>query len=248
MNSIFNLNDKKIIVTGASSGIGRAIAIMCAQLGAEIILLGRNEDRLEETLNLLNGSGHKWHAFDINSESEVDTFVTNLDKIDGLVHSAGVVHSQLFSFLKKSSLEEILQTNLIAPAVLTQKIVKKKKLKKYSSVVFISSISGTKVTYAGNSSYSASKAALCGLAKTMALELASKSIRVNTVLPAMISTDLLDSIDSSKEDILEDQKKYPLGGYGKPQDVAGTVCFLLSPASKWMTGTDIKLDGGLTLR
>lgn len=248
MNNIFSLSYKIIVVTGASSGIGRAIAITCASQGARIILLGRNKERLIDTFETLSGEGHKWFSVDINSELDLDKFVSQLDKIDGLVHSAGIVHSQPFAFLKKQSFEEILQTNLVAPALLTQRILKKKKINKGASIVFISSISGTEVTYIGNSSYSASKSGICGLAKTMALELASKKIRVNTILPAMINTNLIDSIDSSQEDIVNDKKKYPLGDYGRPEDVAASACFLLSEGSKWMTGTDIKLDGGLTLR
>jgi NAD(P)-dependent dehydrogenase (short-subunit alcohol dehydrogenase family) len=248
MNNLFSLKDKVIIVTGASSGIGRATAIMCSQLGAKVILLGRNEKRLKETLDSLENKGHIYFSLDINQDVDVDMFVDKLDKIDGIVHSAGIAQSQLFSFLKKEDLEDILNTNFIAPALFTKKIIKKKKINKNSSIVFISSISGPNVTFIGGASYSASKSAICGLAKTMALELAGKGIRVNTVLPGMIETDLINSIDSSSEDIKMDKKKYPLGEYGKPDDVAASVCFLLSSASKWMTGTDLKLDGGLTLR
>lgn len=248
MNNLFSLKDKVIVVTGASSGIGRATAIMCSQMGGKIILLGRNEERLKETLNSLDNTGHTYFSLDLTQDGDVDAFVEKLDKIDGVVHSAGIVQSQLFSFLKKNDMENILNTNLIAPALLTKKIIKKKKINKNSSIVFISSISGPSVTYIGNTSYSASKSAVCGLAKTMALELAGKGIRVNTILPAMIETDLINFIDSSSEDIEKDKKNYPLGDYGKPDDVAASVCFLLSSASKWMTGTDLKLDGGLTLR
>ena len=248
MNNLFSLKDKVIVVTGASSGIGRATAIMCSQLGGNIILLGRNEERLKETLNFLENTGHLYFSLDLNEDDDVDIFIEKLDKIDGIVHSAGIVQSQLFSFLKKNDLENMLNTNLIAPALLTKKIIKKKKINKNLSIVFISSISGPNVTYIGNASYSASKSAVCGLAKTMALELAGKGIRVNTILPAMIETDLINSIDSSSEDIEKDKKNYPLGDYGKPDDVAASACFLLSSASKWMTGTDLKLDGGLTLR
>ena len=248
MNNVFSLKDKLIIVTGASSGIGRGVAIMCSQLGAKTILLGRNKERLKETMDSLENSGHTSYSLDINDENETDNFIESLDKIDGIVHSAGIAQSQLFSFLKKEDLEQIFNTNFIAPALITKKILKRKKINKNSSIVFISSISGPEVTFLGGSAYSASKSAVCGLAKTMALELASKGIRVNTVLPGMIQTDLINSIDSSSEDIENDKKKYPLGDYGKPEDVAGSVCFLLSNASKWMTGTDLKLDGGLTLR
>lgn len=244
----FSLDGKTILVTGASSGIGRSIAIACSNVGATVILLGRNVDRLKQSMALLNSTGHSFYSIDLNNGDDVLKLCSNLSKIDGVVHSAGIVESQLFSFLKEDSLRRILDTNLIAPVMLSKHLIKKKKINKESSIVFISSISGPAVTYIGNSSYSASKSAICGIAKTMALELAPKKIRVNTVLPAMIETELIGSIDSSSDDIELDKKNYPLGGYGTPEDVAATVIFLLSSASKWMTGTDIKLDGGLTLR
>ncbi|WP_213522308.1 SDR family NAD(P)-dependent oxidoreductase [Nonlabens sp.] len=244
----FSLDGKTILVTGASSGIGKSIAIACSNFGAIVLLLGRNINRLEQSMSLLNGKGHSYYSIDLNKSEDVLNLCNDLPKIDGVVHSAGIVESQLFSFLKEDSLRTILDTNLIAPVMLSKHLIKKKKINKESSIVFISSISGPAITYIGNSSYAASKSAICGIAKTMALELAPKKIRVNTILPAMIETELIDSIDSSSEDIELDKKNYPLGGYGSPEDVASTVIFLLSPASKWMTGTDIKLDGGLTLR
>ncbi|WP_431471797.1 SDR family oxidoreductase [Nonlabens sp. SCSIO 43208] len=245
---IFLLRNKIIIVTGASSGIGKSIAVNCSLFGAQLILLGRNIDRLKETYNLLKGNNHAYFSLDLNDSEEVVKFCSQLNKIDGIVHSAGIVESQLFNFLKEDSLRKILDTNLISPIMLTKHLVKKKKFNKDSSIVFISSVSGPSITYLGNSSYSASKSAICGIAKTMALELASKKIRVNTILPAMINTDLINSIDSSSEDIELDKKNYPLGDYGKPEDVAYAAIYLLSQASKWMTGTDLKIDGGLTLR
>ncbi|KQC34056.1 3-oxoacyl-ACP reductase [Nonlabens sp. YIK11] len=247
-NTIFSLENKTILVTGASSGIGREIAIACSNFGAKVLILGRNIERLKQTLSLLVGDGHSYHSLDLNDDKLVLEFCNSSIEIDGLVHSAGIVKSQLFSFLKEESFRHILDTNLVAPVMLTKHLLKKKKINKESSIVFLSSISGPVVTYIGNSAYSASKSALCGIAKTMALELASKGIRVNTIMPAMIETELISSIDSSKEDIELDKKNYPLGDYGKPEDVAFSVIFLLSKASKWMTGTDLKLDGGLTLK
>ncbi|MEO9954665.1 SDR family oxidoreductase [Nonlabens sp.] len=247
-NNLFSLEGKTILVTGASSGIGKSIAIACSNFGAKVLLLGRNVDRLQLSMSLLKGVGHSFYSIDLNDGEAVINFCKDLPKLDGVVHSAGIVESQLFSFLKEDSFRNILDINLIAPVMLSKHLIKQKKVNKGSSIVFISSISGPAVTYIGNSSYSASKSAICGIAKTMALELAPKKIRVNTILPAMIETELIGSIDSSSEDIELDKKNYPLGGYGRPEDVASTVIFLLSPASRWMTGTDIKLDGGLTLR
>lgn len=247
MNSPFSLQNKTILITGASSGLGRSIAIECSKMGASLILMGRNEQRLKETKDECNEGSHILATLDLNDEEKVDFFMESVPKIDGLINSAGIVNTQLFRFLKEESLKDILNTNFLAPVTFIQKLLKKKKINNGSSIVFLASISGPEVTYLGSSAYSASKAAITGIAKTMALELASKNIRVNCLLPGMVRTDLLNSIDASTEDLDKDEAKYPLG-YGTPEDVAYASIFLLSDASKWITGTNLKLDGGLTLR
>lgn len=247
MNTAFSLKDKIILVTGASSGLGREISIKCSEMGATIILLGRNEVTLAETKEMCKGDKHAIVVLDINDKNKVDDFILTAPSFDGLVNAAGIVNTQLFRFLKEDSLGEIMKTNFFAPVSLIQKLVKNKKFTNGGSIVFISSISGPEVSVIGTASYSASKAAITGIAKTMALELASKKIRVNCILPGMIRTNLLDSISSSSEDLSKDEKNYPLG-YGAPEDVAYAAIYLLSHASKWVTGINLKLDGGVTLR
>jgi NAD(P)-dependent dehydrogenase (short-subunit alcohol dehydrogenase family) len=247
MKNAFSLENKVILVTGASSGLGRSIAIEASKMGASLILMGRNKERLHETLCLCAEKNHKTVLLDLNNAAQTEEFISKVDKLDGIVNSAGIANTQLFNFLREESLKEVMDTNFFAPILFIQKLVKKKKINPNSSILFLASIAGTTITNLGFSSYSASKSAISGIAKTMALELASKKIRVNCLLPGMIRTELLNSIDSSAEDLNKDEKNYPLG-YGKPEDVAYAAIYLLSDASKWVTGTNLKLDGGLTLR
>lgn len=247
MDSPFSLQDKTILITGASSGLGRAIAVATSHMGASLILMGRNEERLNATLEMCKKGNHTLSVLDLNDSDKANDFVATVQKLDGIVNSAGIVNTQLFSFLKEDSLKEVMDTNFFAPVLFIQKLVKKKKINSGSSILFLASIAGTTITNLGYSSYSASKAAITGIAKTMALELASKRIRVNCLLPGMIRTELLNSIDSSSEDLKNDEANYPLG-YGDPEDVAHATVYFLSDASKWVTGTNMLLDGGLTLR
>lgn len=247
METPFSLNNKKILVTGASSGIGRSIAIECSKMGAEVILLGRNEERLQETIDSMKPGNHFFRILDLNNNQKVDDFINDIEPIDGFVNSAGIINTQLIAFLKEEDLRRIMETNFFGPSIFVHKLVKKKKINKPGTIVFISSLGGNETTSIGLAAYASSKSAILGLSKTMALELASKNIRVNCILPGMIRTELLDNIDVSTEDLSKDEENYPLG-YGNPEDVAYAAIYLLSDASKWVTGINLKLDGGLTLR
>lgn len=247
MHSPFSLKNKTILITGASSGIGRATAIKCSEMGASLILLGRNKDRLQKTINMCVGENHSFKILDLANVDKRNEFIESAGVIDGLINAAGIVNTQLFNFLKEESLEEIMNINFFAPVSFIQKLIKSKKISNGASIVFIASVSGPEITYIGNASYSASKAAITGIAKTMALELAPKKIRVNCILPGMVHTGLLNSLSASSEDVRKDELNYPLG-YGTPEDVAYAAIYLLSDASKWVTGINLKLDGGLTLR
>lgn len=247
MNDPFSLRDKVILVTGASSGIGKAIAIECSNLGATVIISARNKQRLEETYNQLNGENHQRYIADLTNQKEIEYLVSNLPNLHGIVHSAGIVKPKPFTFLKRIELEEILNTNFFGPALLTNDVLRKKVLNKGASIVFISSISGVMCSYVGGSAYSASKGAINGMIKGMALDLAPKGIRVNSILPGMIDTNIIKDGSISQEQLEQDRKRYPLGRYGRPEEVAYTAIFLLSDASAWMTGSNILLDGGYTL-
>jgi len=248
MHNPFSLENKTILVTGASSGIGRAIAIECSKMGASVILTARNETRLQETLSQMHGNHHSIIVADLSCQDDLPLLIEKNPVLDGLIHCAGLVKTLPFQFVNADTLTEIMSVNFTAPALLSAQLVKKKKLAKNASIVFISSVSGSFCVWAGNSIYSASKAAINGLMKNMALDLAPKGIRVNSVLPAMVESNILDADTISSEQIEEDKKRYPLKRYGKPEEIAYAVIFLLSDASKWLTGTSLIIDGGYTLQ
>lgn len=243
----FSLEGKTILVTGASSGIGRAIAVECSKMGASVFLTARNKERLNKTLLHMEGVGHSIVVADLNKEDDRQRLVEQSPKLDGLVNCAGIVKTMLFQFIDANSLSEIMNVNFIAPTLLSAQLIEQKKLTKKSSIVFISSISGILCVGGGNSMYSASKGAINGMMKNMALDLASKEIRVNSVNPGMIETPIFEGGIIDSEQLEEDKKRYPLKRYGKPEEVAYAVIYLLSNASSWVTGSNIVIDGGYTL-
>lgn len=250
MANPFSLEGKRVLVTGASSGIGRSISVECSKIGAKIILCGRSIERLEETMLLLDGSGHSYIQADLSIQADVEKLVEQVSSISGLVHSAGIPKICPLKYLDRESIEEIFNINTTAPILLTSLLVKKKKIEKKASIVFISSISGVYVANTGESSYAASKAALSGFTKVAAFELAGQGIRVNSVNPGIISTNLLElsnmyfSEEQMKDTMLN---RYPMKRLGKPEDVAYGVIYLLSDASSWVTGISLVIDGGYTL-
>lgn len=243
----FSLSGKTILITGASSGIGQATAIECSRMGASLLITGRDSQRLIETFEQLEGKDHRKFAIDLNKEDDLNELINDLPKLDGIVHSAGVAKTLPFQFINRDDLTTIFDINFMAPVLLSQKLIKAKKISKESSVVFLSSIDGPLIAHVGNSMYAASKGALSAMVKTMALELASKKIRVNCVYPGMIDTPLIHRDDITEEQLAMELKKYPIRRYGKPEEVAYAIIYLLSDASTWVTGTNIIMDGGFTL-
>ena len=243
----FSLENKTILVTGASSGIGKAIAIECSKMGATLIITARSEERLNETLTLMEGETHRKIIADLNSAEDISKLVNELPQLDGIVQCAGMTIPKPFNFYSKENIHSIMAVNFEAPALITQALLKAKKIRNKSSIVFISSISGVWVSYVAGSIYSASKGAINGLVKGLAIELGSKGIRVNSVNPGMVETNILSDGVVSEEQLEEDRKKYPLKRYGKPEEVAYAVIYLLSDASSWTTGSNILIDGGYTL-
>ncbi len=250
MYNPFSLEGKVILVTGASSGIGRGTAIECSKMGAKIVLSGRNEARLQETLTSLEGEGHTVLCGDLNSEEMRNDIVANMPPLNGIVHCAGISHIKMAKFMDSSSLESVFHTNVFSPLMLNSQLLKKKKIQKNSSIIFISSISGVYRSQIGEGVYGATKAALAGYIKSLALELAAQGIRVNSIHPGVVETPLLDVSNGTfgNEELDNLRQKYPLKRFGKPEDIARCAIYLLSDASSWMTGSNILIDGGFTLK
>ena len=248
MYNPFSLEGKHILVTGASSGIGQSTAIECSRLGAQLFITGRNEERLLETYSLLEGRGHLYLCADLTDERQLDELVSKVDRLDGLVNNAGITKTVPTQFINKKDLGEVLGINTVSPILLTQKFLKKKKLLQGSSVVFTCSISGVFCGGLGSVLYSVSKAAIHGFVKNAALDLASKKIRVNAICPGMIDTDILSAGVISKEQLEVEKGKYPMKRFGRPEEVAYSIIYLLSDASSFTTGTALVIDGGFTLQ
>jgi len=247
MYNPFSLENKTILVTGASSGIGKAIALECAKMGATVIITGRNEERLNQTFELLEGNNHQKIACDLQLEENIKNLTSQLPVLNGIVHSAGVQKTLPFQFVSSTELDKIFDVNFFAPTLLSQMIVKTKKISKDASIVFISSAGGPVTVDMGNSMYCASKAAITAMAKSMALELASKKIRVNSILPGMTETPLIHAGYVTQEQLNLDMESYPLKRYGKPEEIAYAAIYFLSDASAWTTGANLIIDGGVTL-
>ena len=244
----FSLVGKSILVTGASSGIGKAIAIACSQMGAKLIITGRNETRLSETFLLLEGTDHMQLSADLSNTDELEKLVEALPKLDGIVSNAGIANPLVLQLAEKEDVTEILEINTLVPIHLTRLVLQQKKLNKGASLVYISSITGNNCAYIGSSIYAASKSALTGFMKGVALELAPRGIRANTINPGMVETDLLKSGSIGEEELEKDRLKYPLRRYGKPEEVAYAAVYLLSDATQWITGSSLLIDGGYTLQ
>jgi NAD(P)-dependent dehydrogenase (short-subunit alcohol dehydrogenase family) len=243
----FTLEGKTILITGASSGIGRATAIECSKLGATCFITARNEERLNETLSQMEGKGHQMIVADIATQDGIDTLVEQSPAIDGLVNNAGVSYTKPISFIKEEELNRIFSINTFAPIVLTKSILKKKKMNVGGSIVFVSSAASINPDIA-NSIYSATKAAIASFSRSCAKELSVKQIRSNSVHPGMVETELVKNLIFSAEDLENDKAKYLLKRYGKPEEIAWSIIYLLSDASAWVTGSSVIIDGGLLVK
>lgn len=247
MQNPFSLEGKTILITGASSGIGKAVAQECATAGATCIITARNEERLSATLYSLVGEGHLVKLADLSRTESIETLVEQLPKLDGVVSCAGIVETKMLKFTEEDDLLRLFNTNAFSSIRLIRTLVQQKKLKKEASIVIISSISGVKCGYIGGSIYGATKGALEGFVKATALELAPQKIRVNTITPGMVVTSLLKDSEIDIELLEADKLKYPFKRYGNPEEVGYSAVYLLSDATKWMTGTSLLIDGGYTL-
>ena len=235
------------MVTGASSGIGRATAILCAGMGAKVFLNGRNAERLQETLRQLEGEGHTVCCCDITDESAVGQAVAEMPILDGIALCSGIAQMTPFQFIDRKVLDKVMENNFCSPVMLVNTLLKVKKVQKGSSVVFVSSVDGSKVVHAGNSVYSASKSALVGMARNMAIDLMGKKIRVNCVLPGTTDTSMIHTENVTEEMLQETAKSLPMKRFAKPEEIANAVVFLLCDASSYITGTELVVDGGSSI-
>lgn len=245
----FLLNNKTILITGASSGIGKAAAILSAEMGATVIASGRSEERLIATINQLKSrEKHHFIKADLTSENELKELVKQCPKIDGIVHCAGIVKPIPVKFIQQKHIDEMFAINYNSVVLINSQLLQQKKINDAASIVLISTIS-THHSYFGGALYVSSKAALEAYSRSLGLELVNKKIRVNTLSPAMVKTEIYENTLKSTlnpEHAKKYENTYPLG-IGEAKDIANSIVFLLSDASKWITGTVIKMDGGLTL-
>ncbi len=244
----FSLQGKTILVTGASSGIGRAAAIECSKMGATVIAVGRNEDRLKETLSKIETENSSFYVCDLTDSSSVEQMIAEMPYVDGLINNAGIGIVKPIKFINETDFTTLLKADTIAPILLLQKMVKKKKINKGGSVVFTSSMAALGGVTNGNSMYVACKGAISSFVLNAALELGPQNIRVNAVCPAMVNTPLVHDGDSENEEHLKEmEKQYPLKKFGEPEDVAWAMIYLLSDAARWVTGTNMVVDGGFSI-
>ena len=241
----FSLEGRRILVTGASSGIGRQIAIHCAKMGAQVVASGRAMDRLKAVIAELPGTGHSHVAADLTAENDIARRVSDAGVVSGVVHCAGISRLAPIKMTSVKHLREVEAINFEAPVMLTQRLLYKNSIAPGGSIVFISSIAAH-IGVPGVGIYSGTKAALIAMMRCLAMEVVKRKIRANCLSPALVESPLLDATEALVGSLDDERRNYPLG-FGKPEDVANAVVFLLSEASRWITGTTIVMDGGLTI-
>lgn len=242
----YNLNGKKILITGASSGIGRATAIECSKMGARCIITARNSERLQETFDKLEGDGHMSIIADLTKTDDIVKIIQQVPALDGFVNNAGIALTKLINFINIDDLNNMFAVNTFAPVLLTKELIKKKKINKGASIVVTSSLASKVQTY-GNSVYGMTKSAIETFTRYCALEVAGKKIRVNSVHPGMVNTEMVSNLILSEDELVQDLNKYPLKRYGNAKEIAWSIIYLLSDASLWITGTSLVIDGGFHL-
>ena len=248
MKNPFSLEGKRILVTGAASGIGRCTAIKASEMGANLILVDLNEEKMQETLGMLAPGDHSMFAADLTKTASLEELAASIEPLDGLVNCAGIGLTLPFKFCGEEELKRVMAINFFAPVLLTQTLVKKKKISKGASIVYMASIDGTVTGHIGNSMYSATKGAILGSVRSQALEMASRGVRVNCVSPARVNTPLIQNRNNiSEEQVKANMELYPMKRYAEPEEIAYYIIYLLSDASTYTTGSNLVIDGGFTI-
>ncbi len=246
------LTGKTFLITGASSGIGQATAMLLSECGARVVIQGRHEGRLNETLSALQGGGHKTSIVALETADQTSEWLKVLlettGPLDGVFHSAGIEIIRPVKTLKQGQLNEVLGSSLFAAFGIAKALSGRGALADGGSIVFMSSVAGL-TGQVGMTAYSAAKAAIDGMVRSLACELAPKRIRVNSIAAGAVDTAMHKRlIKSGGDEVSQAYLKSHLLGFGEPSDVAQTALFLLSPASRWVTGTTMVIDGGYTVR
>lgn len=241
----FSLAGKRILVTGASSGIGRQIAISCAEAGAQLVITGRDAERLAATAEVLHGENHTQVVADLTDSIDRDRVIDQAGTLNGVIQAAGISRLVPFRMINEAHLDSIFASNTYAPLLLTKGLIAKKKVAQNGSIVFIASIA-SHVGPAASSAYAASKAALLGAMRSIGQEVARQGIRTNCIAPGYVRTPLLDGLGQSGGNMGDLLELAPLG-LGEPEDVAYAALFYVSDASRWMTRNYFVVDGGLTI-
>jgi NAD(P)-dependent dehydrogenase (short-subunit alcohol dehydrogenase family) len=250
MTNPLDMTGRRVLVTGASSGIGRDTALLLSTLGATLILVGRDEGRLDASLQSLTGTGHQVEVFDLSNVLGIPAWIKGIatasGPLSGLVHSAGMTGTSPLRFQTPEEVSTMFKVNVESAFALAKGFRQKGVCLNPASLVFLSSVAGL-TGVAGKSAYGASKAALVSLAASLALELARDGIRVNCVAPGWVETEMTrsDSKNLTPEQY-EVLKQRHLLGLGQPRDVAHAIAFLLADTARWITGTTLVVDGGYT--
>lgn len=250
MSHPLDMSGRTALVTGASAGIGRDAALLLAELGARVILVGRNLERLNAAAAQLPGSGHLVEAFDLNQLDEIPGWMKRLaekaGELHGVVHCAGVQQTMPLRAMTVKPAEDLMRVNVLAALMLAKGLRQKGVRAADASLVLVASVMGL-VGAPGRAVYCASKGAILSMTRALALELAAEKIRVNCVAPAFVKTEMLDELKAvaGADQIAAVEARHPLG-FGEPRDVSHSIAFLLSPASRWTTGSTLTVDGGYT--